>query len=333
MLSPASPDAFTEVVDRLRASYMERRDRWNMVAPGGPSTLAHTSDYRDGTWIETYWRDNGTPQGQLVRLFDRPGTLSGDILRLWLNLPPLSGPVEIDGDSIRMLAEAPPAPPTEKFDDDSEDLTSALAPLPIITPDPALHFVKQGKYRSEIENLLKCQQGACPGLSLSPSIVRLLGRSPDGGLVFEKHKLHYFGLFPSRSVAVYKQWIKQFIVALRCLHSLGIVHRDLRTANLLFSADGTRLIICDLEGRWGQYYAPELVSSNGLEAGWTEKSDIYDLGVCIRHLIYGNFPINRQVEWPVPPPFDDFVAACTRAAPEDRPTLDQLSDMVDQIPG
>ncbi|KAI9833232.1 MAG: hypothetical protein M1826_000145 [Phylliscum demangeonii] len=333
MLRPASADAFIELVYRLRATHMERRDRWNMAAPGGPPRLAHTSDCRDGTWIETYWRDNGTPQGQFVRLFDRPGTLSGDILRLLKNLPPLSGHVEIDGDSIRMLAEAPPMPPTEEYEDDSEDLTEALAPLPIITPDPALHFVKKGKYRSEIENLLKCQQGACPGLPLSPSIVRLLGRSPDGELVLEKHKLHYFGMFPCRSVAVYKRWIKQFIAALQCLHSLGIVHRDIKLANLLFSADGARLIICDLEGRWGQYFAPEIMYNNGLEAGWTEKSDIYDLGVFIRHLIYGNNPINRQVKWPVPPPFDDFVAACTRAAPEDRPTLEQLSDIVDRIPG
>ena len=47
----------------------------------------------------------------------------------------------------------------------------------------------------------------------------------------------------------YKAWILQVIVGLRCLHSPGIVHRDLRIDNLLFSPDGSRLLICDLESR------------------------------------------------------------------------------------
>ncbi|KAI9807718.1 MAG: hypothetical protein M1826_004485 [Phylliscum demangeonii] len=330
MARPTSPDAFSEAVRDLRARYEEKRKRTNLFSPGGPQVMEADSERRDGIRIETFWRNDGTPQGQCVRLVDRPGTLSGDILRLLRDVPPLPGHAEIDGDSIRELAVAPPWP-TEP-EDDSEDLTEALAPLPVVTPDPAQHFVKQGKYRSEIENLLKCQQGACPGVPRCASIVRLLGRSPDGGLVFEKLVTRQYTLYRFSSMAVYKRWIEQLIAALRCLHGLGIVHRDLRLANLLFSADGARLAVCDLEGRWGQRWAPELNVDGGLDAGWTEKSDIYDLGVCIRELIYANVPITGQVEWPVPPPFEEIAQACTRAAPGGRPTLDQLSDMVNRIP-
>ncbi|KAI9822865.1 MAG: hypothetical protein M1826_000358 [Phylliscum demangeonii] len=330
MLRPTSPDAFSVAVRGLRARYWEMRLRTNLFGPRGLEVMQEDSECRDGIRIEKFWRDDGTPLGQFLRLVDRAGTLSGDILRLRQDVPPLPGHAEIDGDSIRALAEAPPWP--RRPVDDSELLTEALAPLPVITPDPALHFVKQGKYRSEIENLLKCQQGACPGSPRCSSIVRLLGRSPVGGLVFEKLVTRQYTLSRFCSMAVYKSWIEQLIAALRCLHGLGIVHREIRVDNLLFSADGARLAVCDLEGRWGQRWAPELDFGRGLDAGWTEKSDIYDLGVCIRHLIYANALITAQVDWPVPAPFEDIAKACTRAAPGDRPTLDQLSDMVNRIP-
>jgi len=37
----------------------------------------------------TYWIDEGTKSGQCVRIFDVPRTLSGDILRLYRDLPSL----------------------------------------------------------------------------------------------------------------------------------------------------------------------------------------------------------------------------------------------------
>ena len=67
------------------------------------------------------------------------------------------------------------------------------------------------------------------------------------------------------------------------------------------------------------------------DAGWTEKSDIYDLGGVIKGMIYGNVPITHSVEWPVPPPLDAVVEACTRQRPEDRLSLDELYATVEQI--
>lgn len=68
-----------------------------------------------------------------------------------------------------------------------------------------------------------------------------------------------------------------------------------------------------------------------MEAGWTEKSDIYDLGYVIKGMIYGNTPITNLVEWDVPPPLDIVVESCIRISTGERPSLDELYAMVDRI--
>jgi serine/threonine protein kinase len=260
-------------------------------------------------------------------LADIPGTLSGDILRLQQNLPALNGDYEITGNQIHPLKHAP-LPPDP--DDDSEDLTAILTSLPVVKVDSNKHFVKKGKCKSEIWNLLKCQGGSCPGVPKSTHIIQLLGRSFDGELVFERFKSRYVLAFV-HTLTVYKCWILQLISGLKCLHSLGIIHRDLRIDNLVFSSDGSRLLICDLEGRWGNRLAPEVPRQPVLDAGWTEKSDIYDLGYVIKGMIYGNVPITNMLEWSVPHPLDTIVDACTRNTPEERPSLDELYAVVDKI--
>ena len=123
------------------------------------------------------------------------------------------------------------------------------------------------------------------------------------------------------------RWILQLINGVRCLHALGIVHGDLRIDNVVFSHDGARLLIIDLEGRWGNRLAPENSGYDNLDAGWTEKSEIYDVGPLIKGMVYGNDAITNAVEWPVPKPLDAFVAACMRHRPEERPSLDELYAM------
>ncbi|KAI1780299.1 hypothetical protein F4818DRAFT_395304 [Hypoxylon cercidicola] len=240
-----SEDPFVKEVQRLRADYMMRREWTNLVPPTGRPIIDLNVDVVDGTIYYTYWYEDGTPRGQCIRLVDIPGTLSGDILRLQRNMPILNGDQEIIGDQIRPLEHAPSPPDLE---DDSEDLSSLLATLPIIDADPSKHFVKKGKYQSEIQNLLKCQGGSCSGVPQSTHIISLLGKSSEGQLVFEKFHPRY-ALALVHPLKAYKSWILQVISGLKFLHSLGIVHRDLRIDNLVFSRDGSRLLICDLESR------------------------------------------------------------------------------------
>jgi hypothetical protein len=133
-------------------------------------------------------------------------------------------------------------------------------------------------------------------------------------------------------LSVYKRWILQLLNALAYLHPLGIVYRDLRADNLLFSDDEERLVVCDLESRWGEREAPEVAVQGGLEdSGWSPRSDIYDIGNCIKNMVYANGPITRFIEWPVPPPLQAIIDACMRPKPEERPTLVELRIMVERI--
>ncbi|KAM3443423.1 hypothetical protein NHJ13734_001951 [Beauveria thailandica] len=322
-------DPFSKNVHRLRADYEQRRLATNLFPPGGQPVLEVDVERGDKSFM-TFWYDDGTKHGQCVRIFDVPGTLSGDILRLDRNLPAMSGHFEVDGDDIRPLNCCLKHP--EDLEDDSEDVTELISKLPLVSVNPAKHFLKKAKYRSEVENLIKCQGGSVPGHPLSLNVIQLLGASCDGQLVFEKLSSCERTLAHFSSLAVYKSWILQLIDALHCLHSVGIVHRDLRAANLLFSNDGQRLVVCDLESRWGERNAPEVAFTGGVEdSGWSAVSDIFDIGNCIKSMIYANGPITHFVEWPVPPPLQAIVEACMRPRPEERPTLTELRGMVAEM--
>ncbi len=337
MLQTDLQDVFMEEVRRLRAAYETQRDSTNLVPPTGRPILEQDVDVVDGIVYHTYWYERASDNGpdstgeeyQVIRLADIPGMLSGAILRLERNLPALdaSGDYEIIGDDIHRLINPPPLP---DFEDDSEDISVALASLPEIEVNHTEHFLKKGKYAAEVQNLLACQGGSCPGIPKSANVTQLLGKSPNNELVFEKFAPRYV-LAAVHPLSTYKSWILQLIEGLRCLHSMNIVHRDLRIDNLVFSRDSSRLLICDLESRWGNRLAPEISRRPVLDAGWTRKSDIYDLGITIKGMIYGNTPITNLVEWYVPSPLDTIVASCTRIQPEDRPTLDEVYHMVENM--
>ena len=99
--------------------------------------------------------------------------------------------------------------------------------------------------------------------------------------------------------------------------------------NRLHNLSHLRLLICDLEGRWGNRLAPEISCGSDLNAGWTEKSNIYDLGLVIRGIVYANNPITSHVERPLPSPIEEIAEGCTRNLPQDRLSLEDLHDLVD----
>ncbi|EJD48580.1 hypothetical protein AURDEDRAFT_136179 [Auricularia subglabra TFB-10046 SS5] len=319
--------AFVEELQRLREWFDKKRNSTNYFTL--PNRDTHMS-FVDGIVYVTHWIEGQSPDDDVwvLRLADIPGTLSGDILRCERDVPTLYTSYEIVGDAIHAL-DTPPPPPY--YADDAQDVSEVLASLPLVEVDPKIHFVKKPNYISEVFNNLTCLGGTCPGAPKSPYIVPLLGRSTNGELVFESFAHHYVLYQAAYPLSTYKTWILQLIDGLRCLHSLGIVHRDIGIFNLVWSVDHSRVLICDLEGRWGRQDAPEFHELAVLSAGWTVKSDIYALGSAIVSMLYACEGVSLQFKRPVPAPLADVVEACTRPSPNDRPTLDELYDMVENI--
>ncbi len=328
MATKVDPEFSSQVV-QLRSAYQQLRTNSNLFPPTGrPIVDVQVVAGEKPSVIYWYENGDGNERGQCVRLYDIPGTLSGDILRLRRDLPSVLGDFEIDGHVVRPLDAY--LEPREPPKDDFEDVSDLIAHLPLVKVDTERYFTKKGKYRSEIHNLLECQGGTCPGQPLSHHLIQLLGRSDKNELVFEKLVPRYFVLPKFSNLGIYKRWLLQMIDALETLHSLDIIHRDLRIENRLWSPDGDRLVVCDLESRWGLRIAPE-IAGEGLDAGWTAQSDVHDIGNCIKCMVYANAPITSQVDWPVPAPLDSIVEACMRESPRDRPTLEELRVMVEAI--
>ena len=118
------------------------------------------------------------------------------------------------------------------------------------------------------------------------------------------------------SIAFYKRWISR--PDRECTvssHPRNRPSRSPRWKPPLF--EGRRGLDCrGSRGPLGtpRRAAPEIVREDIIDSGWIEKWNVYDIGFCIQCIIYVNVHVNGQVEWPVPPPFDSIVEACTRAA-------------------
>ncbi|KAK1579903.1 uncharacterized protein LY79DRAFT_592630 [Colletotrichum navitas] len=292
-----APDIyFSEQVRIIREDYSKKRDSTNLFSLTGQKLIDLHKEIMGTILYFIFWYEKGTDAYQYVRLAAIAGTLSGEILRLNQTLPEQHGHHEISGDQIRPLKQAPTPPPEEP--DDSEDVSQILKLLPVVQVDDDKHFTKQSRYERKYETYSS-----------------LLGKLPDGKLVFEKFKPRYLVLGQVHALSTYLAWILQLISGLKSLYLLDIVHCDLRIDNLVFSHDYSKIVIID---------APEVSRDPNVVPEWTEKSDIYDLGDVIRHMVLGNAPITDRAEIPVPSPLNSIVEACTNPSPEKQPSLDEL---------
>lgn len=106
------------------------------------------------------------------------------------------------------------------------------------------------------------------------------------------------------------EWFREIAHSLGCVHQAGLIHRDLKTANIMLRDDGSLALsdygvskailletgfITEEEIHCSPYYvSPEQVSG----VACTQASDIYSLGIIFYELLTGNKPYenNRAFE-------------------------------------
>jgi len=147
------------------------------------------------------------------------------------------------------------------------------------------------------------------------------------------------------------RYLYQIISGVRYLHSVGIVHRDLKLENILLTGD--HLFISDfglsktlypsdmgiMKTRCGSpiYVAPEVLEGKG----YTKAVDVWSIGVILYTMCYGRFPYLANSlhelyqlihESELDMPFDidvsfqlmDLICAMLTVDPSKRITLDQI---------
>ncbi|KAG8882992.1 hypothetical protein FRB98_003371 [Tulasnella sp. 332] len=167
--------------------------------------------------------------------------------------------------------------------------------------------------------------------------VRTLMKATKGGVLEERH-----------TVII----VREVLVALSFLHKAGVIHRDIKAANVLITSQG-RVVLCDFgvsallatthskrATMVGTPYwmAPEVISGSLYDT----KADIWSLGVTIYEMMMKTPPHSDQVPMrafilittgPTPrlpentgsKEMKDFMAMCLKELPADRLTADELA--------
>lgn len=270
-----------------------------------------------------------------VKIHDVPDTLSGRILRLETNVPPLDSHSEIYGDRISTIdfKEVPSLEEEEEIIDKS--IGEVVHQLPVIAFDATLHFAKECRAVEEVKNLLKVRGG--------PHIVNLLGRTDDEKLVFPRYLEQVLSVFFKASISEYRQLLIELADAVIFLHSQGIIHRDLAPRNILATSDRQHLLLCDLESKYGSNYCPEIALARDRnlpesEIPYSEKSDVFCFGTTVADFILANTvrtPWQYTGNFVPPAPFDKILQACIRQDPADRPSMREVRKLLEavEVPG
>lgn len=157
------------------------------------------------------------------------------------------------------------------------------------------------------------------------------------------------GVFEEKYIAII---VREVILALLAVHKLGVIHRDLKAANILVTKDGL-VQLCDF-GVAAQltanalkrttiagtpfWMAPEVIREG---AQYNSKADIWSLGITVYELATGNPPYcDKGATWAMtmiekltpprlegreyPPALKECIALCLDENSEERPSADDL---------
>jgi len=212
----------------------------------------------------------------------------------------------------------------------------------------AVDPVARKRFAREVRSLARCDH---------PHVVKVLAAGErDGTPYFAMELIEGSDLRAHRNDHPPQWWIERLVgVAdgLQHLHDHGIVHRDVKPANLMLTADGERIVIMDLglarladasvglteaDGQLVgtlRYMAPEQLTGNASDVDG--RADVYGLGVTLYELLTGarwfdgdsRERLMHQILHERPPPasrvrdglpagIDDVVARATALRPGDR---------------
>ncbi|CAO1625964.1 unnamed protein product [Parajaminaea phylloscopi] len=148
--------------------------------------------------------------------------------------------------------------------------------------------------------------------------------------------------------------VRETLVALAYLHKAGVIHRDIKAANILLTNQG-RILLCDFGVAatlvssaskrttfvgTPYWMAPEVITTGKT---YDQSADIWSLGITIYEMVTGNPPLADQEQMRAimlipknkPPrlPADkeyslqmrDFVATCLNEEPKERLSAEELS--------
>ncbi|TKY87757.1 hypothetical protein EX895_003338 [Sporisorium graminicola] len=152
--------------------------------------------------------------------------------------------------------------------------------------------------------------------------------------------------------------VRETLVALNYLHKSGIIHRDIKAANILLTSTG-RILLCDFGVATSlasnsvhskrstfvgtpYWMAPEVITEGKT---YDQKADVWSLGITIYEMAMGNPPLadveqmrvimlipkskppRLPLEGEFSPAMRDFVAACLNEEPKERATSDELNKL------
>ncbi|KAJ3558011.1 hypothetical protein NP233_g11596 [Leucocoprinus birnbaumii] len=179
---------FRLLQNRIRETDMELKDQSNLLCN-------MLSAYFGYDYLEI-WYENGL----YVKIRDVPDSLSGNILRLRANVPPLGGHSEIVGDDVVDLAYKDIPPQGNQDDEDAVDESDELADAVIFLHSKGIVHrdlaLRNLLLSQDGQDLILCDLESCYGSKHCPEIAR----AKDNGLPNQewpyspKSDIYYFGI-------------------------------------------------------------------------------------------------------------------------------------------